>query len=43
MLGFGKTRHPSTSIEGATLQRGALVVASKTAHRHSFTLSRLLP
>lgn len=43
VLGFGKTRHPSTSIGGATLQRGALVVASKTAHRRTFTLSRLLP
>jgi uncharacterized delta-60 repeat protein len=43
VLDFGKERRPRTWIMAATLQRGALVVATKTARRLTYTLTRLLP
>jgi hypothetical protein len=41
MSAGGETSHPSTSI-GATLQRGRLVIASKSADRRGFTLTHIL-
>jgi uncharacterized delta-60 repeat protein len=40
-LAFGKPRHPSTSIAGAFVQRGGLVVATDTSRDRTFALSRL--
>lgn len=42
-LVFGKARRPSTYLDGATLQGENLVVASETAGRRTFRLTRLLP
>jgi uncharacterized delta-60 repeat protein len=40
-LAFGKTRRPTTAIGGGALQRGKLVIATRTAGQSTFTLSRL--
>jgi uncharacterized delta-60 repeat protein len=42
-LVFGKTHRPTTYLGGGVLQDGGLVVASKTAGRRTFRLTRLLP
>lgn len=41
LLSFGKARHPQTTVAGAFVQRGGLIVASDTSGHRTFTLSRL--